>query len=131
MPASRDGSGYGPGSAIRSRGPSLAIRKGAIGFLMRSAGTDNHRVPHTGITRFDEGLVPVPSAALSIPDADQLARLAARGPVKVRMALDCEIGRASCRERVEIAEGAGSLEKTRDQTWWSEEIAGSNKGSGN
>jgi len=89
MPASRDGSGYGPGSAIRSRGPSLAIRKGAIGFLMRSAGTDNHRVPHTGITRFDEGLAPVPSAALSIPDADQLARLAARGPVKVRMALDC------------------------------------------
>ena len=89
MPASRDGSGYGPGSAIRSRGPSLAIRKGAIGFLMRSAGTDNHRVPHTGITRFDEGLVPVPSAALSIPDADQLARLAARGPVKVRLSLDC------------------------------------------
>ncbi|WP_125075879.1 M28 family peptidase [Pseudoxanthomonas sp. SGT-18] len=89
MPAARDGSGYGPGGAIRSRGPSLAIRKGAIGFLMRSAGTDSHRVPHTGITHFDEGLAPVPSAALSIPDADQLARLAARGPVKVRLSLDC------------------------------------------
>lgn len=89
MPAARDGAGYGPGSAIRSRGPSLAIRKGAIGFLMRSAGTDNHRVPHTGITRFDDGLTPVPSAALSIPDADQLARLAARGPVRVRLDLDC------------------------------------------
>ncbi len=89
MPAARDGSGYGRGSAIRSRGPSLAIRKGAIGFLMRSAGTDNHRVAHTGITRFDEGLTPVPSAALSIPDADQLARLLARGPVSVRLALDC------------------------------------------
>src|SRR5690606_37344477 len=37
MAASRDGSGYGRGSAIRSRGPSLAIRKGAVGFLMRSA----------------------------------------------------------------------------------------------
>ena len=55
MAAARDGSGYGKGSAVRSRGPSLAIRKGASGFLMRSAGTDNHRVPHTGITRFDEG----------------------------------------------------------------------------
>src|SRR5690606_17788018 len=46
-------------------------------------------VAHTGITRFDEGLTPVPAAALSIPDADQLARLDARGPVSVRLALDC------------------------------------------
>jgi Zn-dependent M28 family amino/carboxypeptidase len=88
MQAARDGSGYGKGSAVRSKGPSAAIRKGASGFLMRSAGTDNHRVPHTGITRYDEGLTPVPSAALSIPDADQLARLAARGPVRVRLAVD-------------------------------------------
>ncbi|AKC86191.1 M28 family peptidase [Pseudoxanthomonas suwonensis] len=88
MTASRDGSGYAQGGAIRSRGPSAAIRKGASGFLMRSAGTDNHRVPHTGITRYDEGLTPVPSAALSIPDADQLGRLLARGPVKVRLAID-------------------------------------------
>ncbi len=88
MAAARDGSGYGKGSAVRSRGPSLAIRKGASGFLMRSAGTDNHRVPHTGITRFDEGLTPIPAAALSIPDADQLARLLERGPVRVRLAVD-------------------------------------------
>ncbi|WP_024867703.1 M28 family peptidase [Pseudoxanthomonas suwonensis] len=88
MAAARDGSGYGPGSAVRSKGPSAAIRKGAIGFLMRSAGTDSHRVPHTGITRFDDGLAPVPSAALSIPDAEQLARLVARGPVKLRLAID-------------------------------------------
>ncbi|WP_141453934.1 M20/M25/M40 family metallo-hydrolase [Pseudoxanthomonas sp. z9] len=89
MKADRSGSDYRNGGAIRSRGPSAAIRKGAIGYLMRSAGTDNHRVAHTGITRFDDGLTPVPSASLTIPDADQLARLLARGPVKVRMALDC------------------------------------------
>lgn len=88
MQRARDGSGYGPGSRVRSRGPSVAIGKGAAGFLMRSAGTDSHRFPHTGITRFDEGLTPVPSAALSAPDADQLARLLARGPVRVRLALD-------------------------------------------
>lgn len=89
MKADRSGSDYRIGGAIRSRGPSAAIRKGAIGYLMRSAGTDHHRVPHTGITRFDEGLTPVPSAALAVPDADQLARLLARGPVKLRLALDC------------------------------------------
>ncbi|WP_132999012.1 M28 family peptidase [Luteimonas arsenica] len=89
MERARDGSGYGPGSRVRSRGPSAAIRAGAIGFVMRSAGTDSHRNPHTGITRFDEGLAPVPSAALAVPDADQLARLLARGPVRLRLALDC------------------------------------------
>jgi carboxypeptidase Q len=89
MERARDGSGYGPGSRVRSRGPSTAIAKGAVGFLMRSAGTDSHRMPHTGITRFDEGLTPVPSAALSVPDAAQLARLLALGPQRVRLALDC------------------------------------------
>ncbi|MBB1472822.1 M28 family peptidase [Luteimonas sp. MC1825] len=89
MERARDGSGYGPGGRVRSRGPSAAIRAGAVGFLMRSAGTDSHRNPHTGITRFDDGLAPVPAAALSVPDADQLARLLARGPVRLRLALDC------------------------------------------
>ena len=89
MERARDGAGYGPGSRVRSRGPSAAIRAGASAYLMRSAGTDSHRNPHTGITRFDEGLTPIPSAALAVPDADQLTRLLARSPVKVRVALDC------------------------------------------
>lgn len=89
MERARDGAGYGPGSRIRSRGPSTAIRAGAAAYLMRSAGTDSHRNPHTGITRFDDGLTPIPSAALAVPDADQLGRLLARGPVRLRMALDC------------------------------------------
>ena len=89
MERKRDGSGYGPGSRIRSSGPSAAIRAGAAAYLMRSAGTDSHRNPHTGITRYEEGLTPIPAAALAAPDADQLTRLLARGAVKVRLALDC------------------------------------------
>ncbi len=89
MERARDGSGYGAGSRVRSRGPSAAIRAGASAFVMRSAGTDSHRNPHTGITRYDEGLAPIPAAALSAPDADQLARLLARGPQHLRLALDC------------------------------------------
>ncbi|MEE7559032.1 M28 family peptidase, partial [Xanthomonas sp. Kuri4-2] len=85
----RDGKDYGNGGAVRSKGPSEAIRKGAIGFVMRSAGTDSHRVPHTGITRFDAGLTPVPAAALSVPDANQLARLVQLGTTRVQLALDC------------------------------------------
>jgi carboxypeptidase Q len=91
MQRSHDGGGYGPGSRVRSRGPSAAIRAGAVGYVMRSAGTASHRNPHTGITRFDEGLTPIPSAALSLPDADQLTRLLALGK-PVRIALDIDAG---------------------------------------
>ena len=90
MERAKDGRGYGMGGRVRGAGPSAAIRAGASGYLMRSAGTDSHRNPHTGVTRFDDGLKPIPSAALSNPDADQLARLVALGrPVHVRLALDC------------------------------------------
>ena len=89
MERARDGSGYGPGGRVRSAGPSAAIRAGAIGYVMRSAGTDSHRNPHTGMTRFEEGLTPIPSAALSLPDADQLARLTALGSTRIALSLDC------------------------------------------
>ncbi len=85
----RDGHDYGNGGGIRGGGPSAAIAAGAAGFLMRSAGTDSHRVAHTGITRFGKGQTPIPSAALASPDADQLARLVALGPTRVRLSLDC------------------------------------------
>jgi len=90
MERARDGHGYGPVSRIRYGGPSAASRAGAVGYLMRSAGTDHHRVAHTGGTRFADGVTPIPAAALSNPDADQLTRLLAIDPAtRVRVALDC------------------------------------------
>ena len=89
MQPRKDGGDYRFGGGIRGRGPSVASNKGALAFVMRSAGTDNHRVAHTGMTRFADGAKPIPSAALSIPDADQLARLAALGATRIRVALDC------------------------------------------
>jgi Zn-dependent M28 family amino/carboxypeptidase len=75
----QDGSGYGPLSRIRAAGPAAAASKGAVAFLMRSAGSDEHRMPHTGTTRYVEGRVPLPGFALSAPDADQLSRLIGLG----------------------------------------------------
>ncbi|MGN6112570.1 MAG: M20/M25/M40 family metallo-hydrolase [Luteimonas sp.] len=90
MERAQDGHGYGMGSRVRGAGPSAAIRAGAAAYLMRSAGTDNHRVAHTGMSRYAEGLAPIPMAALTSPDADQLARLVALDPsTRVRVALDC------------------------------------------
>ena len=88
MERTADGSGYGDAGPVRSRGPSVASSKGAVGYLMRSLGTSHARVANTGITRFAEGVEPIPAAALSLPDADQLNRLLERGPVTVALSLD-------------------------------------------
>lgn len=89
MQAMQDGRDYGNSGRVRWAGPSVAIRKGAIGFLMRSAGTATSRSPHTGSTGYEQGLQPIPAAALSTIDAAQLARLVALGPTRVKLALEC------------------------------------------
>jgi Zn-dependent M28 family amino/carboxypeptidase len=91
MHATKDGRDYAIGSAVRVTGPALASRKGAAAFLLRSAGTDDNRLPHTGITDF-AGAAPIPAAALASPDADLLERVLKRGkPTTVSLALDCGI----------------------------------------
>ncbi|MCI4589485.1 M20/M25/M40 family metallo-hydrolase [Sphingobium sp. BYY-5] len=88
MKATQDGSSYGYFGAARRQGPSIASKKGAIAILIRSIGTDHHRVPHTGVQMWADGVTPIPAAALSVPDAEQLARVIARGqPVKLHLTL--------------------------------------------
>jgi len=86
----KDGSGYGKSVVYRSEGPSRAARLGAVAVLVRSIGTDVNRLPHTGALQYEADAPKIPAAALSIPDADLLAFVLARGkPVRVRMALAC------------------------------------------
>jgi carboxypeptidase Q len=88
MAATQDGSSYGYFGAARRQGPSIAAKKGAAAILIRSIGTDHHRVPHTGVQMWDEGVTPIPAAALSVPDAEQLERIVKRGkPVTVALTL--------------------------------------------
>ena len=89
MPRTQDGSGYGAFIGPRTRGPSVASRKGALAIVIRSIGTDYHRNPHTGQMRFDEGVTPIPAGALALPDAEQLQRILKRGqPVRLRLTLE-------------------------------------------
>ncbi|TNE90178.1 MAG: peptidase M28 family protein [Deltaproteobacteria bacterium] len=70
---------YGETVAYRSKGPSRAAEKGAVGALVRSVGPDSMDTPHTGATRFADGVTPIPAAAITIEGAELLARLAERG----------------------------------------------------
>ena len=83
----QDGSGYGLANPVRRAGPSEAAKRGAVAYLHRSLGPDSHRLPHTGALNYAKDGLKIPAAALSNPDADQLERLAARGPVKLKLTL--------------------------------------------
>ena len=88
MTVTQDGSSYGYFGQIRRAGPALASKKGAAAILIRSIGTDHHRMPHTGVTSWTDGAQPIPAAALSVPDAEQLERILAHGkPVTLHLTL--------------------------------------------
>ncbi len=89
MAPTQDGSSYGKSIAPRTQGPTVASKKGAIGIVIRSIGTDHHRNPHTGVMTFNDGATPIPAGALSVPDAEQLARILKRGqPVRMKLVLE-------------------------------------------
>ncbi|MCJ8318959.1 MAG: M20/M25/M40 family metallo-hydrolase [Colwellia sp.] len=74
-----DGNGYGKAVGTRVNGASIAAQKGAVALIMRSVGTDDNRVAHTGVMRYKEGVNQIPAAALSNPDADLLVNQLNRG----------------------------------------------------
>lgn len=106
----RNGGDYGHAVAVRSNGAEIAGSKGAVALLIRSIGTDSHRLPHTGVgvrtgliatspvmqkraTTLSDGsviaLTAVPAAALSNPDADQVERLLKLGkPLEIKLVID-------------------------------------------
>jgi carboxypeptidase Q len=88
MKPTQDGSSYGSFGAARRQGPSIASAKGAAAIVIRSIGTDYHRNPHTGVQSWADGVSPIPAAALSLPDAEQLERILKRGkPVTMKLLL--------------------------------------------
>ncbi len=87
MKSTQDGSSYGAFGPARFVGPNIAAKKGAAAIVIRSAGTDYHRNPHTGNTNFEAGVTPIPAGALSIPDAENLERMLKRGPVRMKLTL--------------------------------------------
>ncbi|MBL8297157.1 MAG: M28 family peptidase [Rhodanobacteraceae bacterium] len=90
MHAHQDGHEYGTGSRIRSRGPAIAAQLGAAAFVLRSAGTDSQRLPHTGMTQWEPEGRRIPAAAVSNPDADLMEAALRRGqPVLMKLQLDC------------------------------------------
>ncbi len=77
MNRNRDGNGYGPAVQARRDGAVVAAQKGAVGYVMRSVSTANHRFAHTGGSHYKAGVTKIVTTAISNADADQLHRLIA------------------------------------------------------
>ncbi|HEY3226929.1 MAG TPA: M20/M25/M40 family metallo-hydrolase [Planctomycetota bacterium] len=85
------GSRYGETVTYRVNGAAWAAEKGAVAALVRSVTAKSLRTPHTGGMNYGKAAVKIPTAAITIEDAEMLARLAARGkkPV-VRLIMDAK-----------------------------------------
>lgn len=85
----RDGRGYGAAVGARVTGAVEAARRGALAFGVRSIGTDRERIAHTGAMRYEIGVPRIPAFALSVPDAERVAQLAAgSAPLRLALAMD-------------------------------------------
>lgn len=77
------GSGYGTAVRFRHRGAQLAAAKGAVACLVRSVTARSLRTPHTGAMSYGDVTNKIPAAAITIEDAEMLARLQRRGVTPV------------------------------------------------
>jgi carboxypeptidase Q len=68
-------------------GPSVAAKLGAVAVLVRSLGSEDLRLPHTGATLYVEGVEKIPAAAITAEDASLLARLTKQGHVTMHLTL--------------------------------------------
>jgi len=74
------GSFYGSVVGARAQGAVEAAKLGAKAIIIRSVGTSINRFAHTGIMRYSDDVARIPAAAVSVPDAQQLARMLERQP---------------------------------------------------
>ena len=90
MPAYSEttGSGYSKVAPYRTTGAIRAAKHGAVGVLVRSITAHSLRTPHTGAMRYDPAVPKIPAAAITVEDSQLIARLAAQGPVTVRLRME-------------------------------------------
>jgi Zn-dependent M28 family amino/carboxypeptidase len=81
------GDAYGQAVVYRGTGASAAARLGAVASLIRSVGSADFRLPHTGAMNYAEGAPRIPAGAVAAEDADLIAYLAAQGVVRMQLTL--------------------------------------------
>ncbi|MGE0481426.1 MAG: M20/M25/M40 family metallo-hydrolase [Phycisphaerae bacterium] len=85
------GTSYGPTVKYRSQGARLAAARGAVAALVRSVTARSLQSPHTGGMNYGDAKTKVPTAAITVEDAESMARMQARGiPVRVTLRMEAK-----------------------------------------
>jgi carboxypeptidase Q len=74
---------YGEAVRYRASGPKAAADLGAVAALVRSVGSADYRLPHTGMST----AAGIPAAAVTAEDADLIVHLAAQGKIRMHLTL--------------------------------------------
>jgi carboxypeptidase Q len=84
-------SGYGGAVNQRTQGASEASKYGAIAVIVRSATQSLDDFPHTGVTRYENGVVKIPAVAVSTLGAELLSKwLKSDSSLKVSLISTCK-----------------------------------------
>ncbi len=84
--------GYGKTVQYRTGGASRAAALGAVAMLVRSITPISIRSPHTGTLVYDAAQPKIPAAAVTMEDAESLARLyQAHVPVTVKLSMEARM----------------------------------------
>jgi carboxypeptidase Q len=70
---------YGQTVRYRTGGAVAAARVGAVASLIRSVTPYSQQTPHTGNSRYQDGVPKIPHAAITVEDAEMLHRMQDRG----------------------------------------------------
>lgn len=70
---------YGETVQYRSRGATEAAKVGAVASLIRSVASLSINSPHTGWQDYQNGVPKIPTACITVEDAELMARLVSRG----------------------------------------------------
>ena len=99
---------YGVTVAYRAYGASKASKYGAVATLIRTIAPFSIYSPHTGLQDYDSSVTPIPSACITIEDANMLDRLERAGErLSIHLSMEAEnLPMASSRNTV--AEITGS-----------------------
>ncbi|MEZ5307666.1 MAG: M20/M25/M40 family metallo-hydrolase [Pyrinomonadaceae bacterium] len=85
--AGRSLEAYGLGGVYRRVGALEATKKGAVASVIRSVGSSENRLAHTGGIGFEEGIENVPAAAVSYEDGELVSYLAGQGKIRMHLTL--------------------------------------------
>ena len=100
---------YPDTAAYRVAGAAKAAKYGAVATLIRSVTPQSIHSPHTGIQEYTNGTKKIPTACLTVEDAEMLDRMQSRGsPLRITLYMEAE-NLAPSTSRNTVAEVKGAV----------------------